>query len=118
MKSGWSQEIYEVVKKIPKGKVATYGQISKIINSQLSICKKGKSGITPRMVGMALHKNPGPKNIPCHRVVNRNGRLTPSFAFGGWREQKRRLVVEMVVFKDKIHVDLRKCLWSVKLEGR
>jgi len=49
------ERIYEEVKKIPKGEVATYGAIAK------------KAGTTPRVVGFALHKNPDPKNIPCHR---------------------------------------------------
>lgn len=88
-------EVFEVVKKIPKGKVMTYGQIAKIV------------GVDPRMVGWALHSNKF-SQVPCHRVVNKDGRLAPNFAFDGWREQKRRLLAERVNFIDEMHVDLKK----------
>lgn len=65
------QEVYRIIKRIPYGKVATYGQIAMLAgNSRMA-----------RQVGWALHKNPDPENIPCHRVVNRSGGLTPAFAF-------------------------------------
>lgn len=67
------KKIYEVVKRIPQGKVATYGQIAMAVgNPHLS-----------QIVGYALHVNPDPKNIKCYRVVNRFGKLADSFAFGG-----------------------------------
>ena len=67
------ERIYEQVKLIPKGKVATYGQIALLAgNPRWS-----------RVVGYALHANPDPDSIPCHRVVTKEGRLSPSFAFGG-----------------------------------
>ena len=78
------ERIYEEVKKIPKGEVATYGAIAK------------KAGTTPRVVGFALHKNPDPKNIPCHRVVFKDGSLSQSHAFEGINKQKQRLVDEGV----------------------
>ncbi|PIQ69813.1 cysteine methyltransferase [Candidatus Shapirobacteria bacterium CG11_big_fil_rev_8_21_14_0_20_40_12] len=78
------ERIYEEVKKIPKGEVATYGAIAK------------KAGTTPRVVGFALHKNPDPKNIPCHRVVFKDGSLSQSYAFEGINKQKQRLVDEGV----------------------
>lgn len=93
------QEVYKIVKKIPKGKVMTYGEIAKELV------------ITPRTVGWALHANKT-SEVPCHRVVDRNGRLAPNFAFGGAKEQKRRLVVEKVIFKDNTHVDLNKCMFN------
>ncbi len=68
-----SKRIYEAVKKIPKGKVATYGQVA-----QLAGDKK-----MARAVGNALHKNPDPDAIPCYRVVDAKGRLAGAFAFGG-----------------------------------
>ena len=65
--------IYEAVKKIPKGHVATYGQIAEMAgNPRMS-----------RAVGNALHKNPDPLHIPCFRVVNSKGELAGAFAFGG-----------------------------------
>jgi methylated-DNA-protein-cysteine methyltransferase-like protein len=78
--------IYDVVKQIPKGKVATYGQIAMLVgNDRLS-----------RVVGYALHVNPDPTNIPCHRVVNRFGGLSPAFAFGGVNMQAQLLEAEGV----------------------
>ena len=67
-----TKRIYEVVKQIPKGHVATYGQVAKMAgNKNLA-----------RVVGNALHKNPDPDHIPCFRVVNSKGRLATNFAFG------------------------------------
>ena len=68
-----TKRIYEAVKRIPKGHVATYGKIAEIAGD-------------PRMaraVGNALHKNPDPEHIPCFRVVNAKGELAGAFAFGG-----------------------------------
>ncbi len=76
------EKIYEEVKKIPRGKTATYGEIA------------GKVGTTPRVVGFALHKNPDPKNIPCHRVVFKDGSLSKGYAFGGIKEQRKKLESE------------------------
>lgn len=90
-------KIYEVVKTIPSGKVVTYGQIARKLDSD------------PRMVGWALHANKD-ETVPCHRVVNKEGRLAPTFAFAGWKEQRRRLLAEGVSFVDEMHVDLSKCL--------
>lgn len=73
--------IYEAVKQIPRGFVATYGQIAKMA---------GKKGMA-RAVGNALHKNPNPEEIPCYRVVNGKGELSGEFAFGGAGAQARRL---------------------------
>lgn len=92
--------IYQAVKTIPAGKVATYGQIAK------------KLGLDPRMVGWALHANSSAE-VPCHRVVNKDGRLAPNFAFDGWKEQRRRLIVEGVTFVDEMHVDLSKHLYAI-----
>lgn len=92
--------IYEVVKKIPEGKVMTYKQVSLLANVA-----------TPRVVGFALHVNKDPQNIPCHRVVFADGSLTPGYAFGGEGVQKEKLVDEGVIFTDKGKVDLNKSLW-------
>ncbi len=90
------EKVYKIVAKIPPGKVMTYGQVGKL------------AGTTGRVVGFALHVNPDEKNIPCHRVVDRNGRLAPHFAFGGSREQYLRLKSEGVEFVDSDHVKLKK----------
>ena len=103
------EQVYEIVRSIPVGKVATYGQIAQLVRARgLS---KGK--ITPRVVGFALHANRDSKT-PCHRVVNKDGRLAPNFAFDGPKEQKRRLVAEEVKFKDESHVDLNRYKWERK----
>lgn len=91
--------IYEVVKNIPVGKVLTYKQVSILANVA-----------TPRIVGFALHVNPDPENIPCHRVVFADGSLTSGFAFGGADEQKKRLTKEGVIFTPKEKVNLEACL--------
>lgn len=91
-------QVYDVVKRIPKGKVATYGQIAKILGTR-----------DARRVGQALHANPDGSKVPCHRVVNKDGKLAPSYAFGGQNEQKARLLAEGVEFVDGDHVNLTKC---------
>lgn len=92
--------IYQIVKKIPEGRVATYGQIAEIIGTK-----------DARKVGFALHANKD-LNTPCHRVVNKDGRLAPNFAFDGEKEQRRRLEVEGISFIDDNHVDLNVSLWQ------
>jgi methylated-DNA-protein-cysteine methyltransferase-like protein len=94
--------IYEVVKKIPKGKVATYGQVALYAgNPRWS-----------RVVGFALHSNPDPENIPCHRVVNRFGQVADAFVFGGGNKQRELLEKEEVEFLPNGRVDLEKHLWN------
>ena len=91
----FNHRVYELVKKVPKGKVTTYGLIAaKLGNPKWS-----------RQVGWALHANQS-ADVPCHRVVNREGRLAPNFAFDGAEEQKRRLEAEGVKFRDQQHIDL------------
>jgi len=93
------EKVYSVVKKIPKGKVATYGQIAKL------------SGIkSPRVVGNMLHKNTDPVNIPCHRVINTKGKLVTNYAFGGIKQQKRRLQEEGIHVMNNM-INLTKYLW-------
>jgi methylated-DNA-protein-cysteine methyltransferase-like protein len=96
-KSNFFEQVYEEVEKIPEGMVATYGQIAAKLGTR-----------DARRVGHALHANKDRK-CPCHRVVNKEGRLAPSYIFGGYQEQKNRLLVEGVKFLDDFHVDLEKC---------
>ncbi len=93
-------KVYEIVKRIPRGKVATYGQIAAITGSPRA----------SRAVGYALHFNPSPGMIPCHRVVNREGRPAPAFAFGGEQVQRRLLAEEGVEFDADGNVDLDRFL--------
>lgn len=82
------EEIYAVVGRIPKGKVTTYGNVARLVgNPRLS-----------RVVGYALHVNPDPERIPCHRVVNRFGEVSAAFAFGGGNRQRELLLKEGVEF--------------------
>lgn len=100
--TGFFADVYEVVKLIPRGKVATYGQIAKMIGRPRSA----------RIVGYALHANPEPGIIPCHRVVNRFGALSGAFAFGGAIEQARLLEDENVDVSADCFVDLNKYGWQ------
>lgn len=85
-----SKRIYEAVKKIPAGKVATYGQIAELAGDKKMA----------RAVGNALHKNPDPEHIPCFRVVNAKGKLSGAFAFGGKNVQADRLMADGVTVVD------------------
>ena len=96
-----SKRIYEAVKKIPHGCVATYGQIAEVAGDRKMA----------RAVGNALHKNPDPDNIPCFRVVNSKGELSGEFAFGGIGAQARLLEAEGVEVVDG-RVDLKKYQWK------
>lgn len=93
--------IYDVVKQIPKGKVATYGQVAALAGNRR----------WSRVVGYALHVNPDPKHIPCHRVVNRLGEVSKAFAFGGENRQISLLQAEGVELEEN-RVDLQKYQWN------
>ena len=81
-----TKRIYEAVKKIPRGKVATYGRVAELAgNPRMS-----------RAVGNALHKNPDPEHIPCYRVVNAKGELAEAFVFGGVNMQEKLLEADGV----------------------
>ena len=96
------EKIYEVVKRIPKGSVATYGQIAAMAgNVHWS-----------QVVGYALHVNPDPQNIPCYRVVNRFGQLSDAFAFGGQNRQAELLIADGIEVSEDGRVDLKKYLWQ------
>jgi len=94
-------DVYKIVKKIPPGKVTTYGEIARALGTR-----------DARKVGWAMHANRDP-GVPCHRVVDRTGRLAPNFAFDGAEEQRRRLAEEGVTFKkDEMHVNLNTHLFT------
>lgn len=92
-----SKRIYEAVKKIPSGRVATYAQVAEMAGDRKMA----------RAVGNALHRNPEPGTVPCFRVVNSKGQLSGEFAFGGLGAQARLLEAEGVEVVDG-RVDLRK----------
>ena len=98
------EKIYEQVRRIPRGKVATYGQIAMLAGNPR----------WARVVGYALHSNPNPNEIPCYRVVNRNGEVANSFAFGGGDVQRQLLQMEGIEFDENGRIDLKKYGWRVE----
>lgn len=90
-------EVLSVVEEIPPGKVASYGQIARLVGRERNA----------RLVGKILSRAEFFGNYPCHRVVNHAGRTAPN-----WREQRELLEKEGVVFKENGCVDMRKCLWE------
>lgn len=97
------ERIYQVVRQIPEGKVATYGQVAALAGNRK----------WSRVVGYALHVNPEPGVIPCHRVVNRLGEPSKAFAFGGINRQVELLHAEGVRFVDG-KVDLTRYQWELR----
>ena len=98
-----SKRIYEAVKRIPYGCVATYAQVADMAGNPKMA----------RAVGNALHKNPDPDNIPCYRVVNAKGELAGEFAFGGAFKQAELLMAEGVeVVNGRVDLDKYTCLWK------
>lgn len=97
------EHIYQSVKMIPRGKVATYGDIAWLSgNAKMA-----------RVVGNALHRNPYPGVVPCHRVVNSQGRLAEAFVFGGINRQREMLEAEGVSFVGE-RVDMQQSHWKIK----
>ena len=96
-----TRRIYEAVKRIPYGRVATYSQVAELAGDRKMA----------RAVGNALHKNPDPDGIPCFRVVNAKGELAGEFAFGGVGEQAKLLAAEGVEVTNGV-VDLSKYQWD------
>ena len=92
------EKIYEVVKTIPGGRVATYGQVALLAGNPR----------WARVVGYALHNNPSPDTIPCHRVVNREGKVAEAFVFGGGEAQRSLLEKEGIKFEADGRIDLKK----------
>ena len=92
-------QIWALVRQIPPGRVATYGQLARWAgNPRLA-----------RAAGYAMHA--APADVPCHRVVNREGRMAPAFAFGGPEIQRGLLEEEGVPFLPDGRADLARALW-------
>lgn len=104
---GLFAKVFNIVKDIPKGKVATYGQLAKMVGA-------------PKMaqfIGYALHSKRRPEDVPCHRVVNRLGDLSCGEAFGGWEAHYKLLKSEGVLFLPDGKVDMKKCQWEPGLDS-
>ena len=102
MKSaGFTERVYEIVASIPKGRVATYGQVARLAGNAKAA----------RAVGMAMRTNTDTKRVPCHRVVGATGALT-GYAYGnGIRTKKKLLEKEGVIFAEQ-KVSLKESLWK------
>jgi O-6-methylguanine DNA methyltransferase len=99
VENGVFEKIRRIVKKIPHGQVATYGQVAML------------AGIRDaRQVGWAMWGNQDP-TIPCHRVIKKDGSVAKDYSLGGWKEQKYRLELEGVEFINEMQVNLKKHLW-------
>lgn len=95
--------IYDVVRMIPEGRVASYGQVALLAGNPR----------WARVVGYALHVNPDPSSIPCHRVVMKDGSVSPGFAFGGPDVQRQLLENEGVGFLPDGRVDMQNYRWKL-----
>ncbi|MGN0055653.1 MAG: MGMT family protein [Atopobiaceae bacterium] len=97
------QRAYDIVRQIPRGRVATYGQVARMMGEPRKA----------RFVGFAMHSSPGMAGgVPCHRVVFADGSLAPGFAFGGPGQQRRMLQEEGVGFLPSGKVDMRRFQWE------
>lgn len=95
----FTRRIYEVVRAIPSGRVMSYGHVAALAGNP-----RGARG-----VGFALHRNPEPGVIPCHRVVFGDGSICSGYAFGGPEVQRRLLEAEGVTFLPDGRVDMQMC---------
>ena len=93
-------DVLNIVSQIPRGKVTTYGHIAALAGWPSH----------SRMVGRTLRYSPGAEELPCHRVVNKEGRTAP-----GWSRQRILLEEEGVSFKANGHVDMERHLWIPEL---
>lgn len=98
----FKEQVYELTRTIPKGKVVTYGQLAMMV----------KSPKAARAIGMCMRTNPFAPIVPCHRVVASDGKLTGYSAGEGVKTKKEMLLTEGVFFiGDK--VDLKKSQWQL-----
>ena len=103
MQDGFFEQVYDLTRQIPAGRVATYGKLAAMLGRPRSA----------RYVGFAMRKSPGmARGVPCHRVVFADGSLAPEFAFGGAGTQRRMLEDEGVGFLENGRVDLTHYLWE------
>ena len=99
--NSFRKKVYHTVSLLPRGRVATYGQIASLCGNPLAA----------RAVGWAMRNAPAFLDLPCHRVVNKNGSLAPAYAFGGEHIQRGMLIDEGILFKDNGRIDMKSCLW-------
>lgn len=95
------QRVYQIVARIPEGKVATYGQIAAMLGNPRGA----------RTVGWAMQAAPAHLKLPCHRVVNKSGIPAPVYAFGGSENQRAWLEAEGITFGADGRIEMKKHLW-------
>lgn len=100
--SGFFNAVYKLVALIPPGKVMTYGQIARVLDSPYSA----------KVVGYAMSSAPAALHLPCHRVVNRLGEMAPGFIFGGRQSQRELLQAEGAPFLPNGRIDLALALFN------
>lgn len=100
--SGFFERVYEVCRKIPEGRVTSYGAIAKYLGAARSA----------RMVGWAMNSSHNLEDVPAHRVVNRNGMLTGKHHFGGSNAMQQLLEAEGVKVKELKIIDFQKYFWD------
>lgn len=100
------ESVYEIVGKIPEGKVTTYGLIALMLGQP-------RNG---RVVGWAMRQAPREMNLPCHRVIHKTGKLAAGCIFGGEEVHRALLEREGVLFNKDGEVDLKKCLWDGRMD--
>lgn len=105
MEDTFPKHVYELVRCIPEGRVATYGQLALLAGSPRAA----------RIVGAVMAR--APAGLPCHRVLYRDGSLCCERAFGGKAVQRQLLEREGVPFLPDGRVDLRLCLWQPAAPG-
>jgi methylated-DNA-protein-cysteine methyltransferase-like protein len=106
--AGFFAEVYRLVALIPRGRVATYGQIAAYLGSPRAA----------RTVGWAMRQAPEQLRLPCHRVVSATGQLAPDHAFGGAQVQRAMLESEGVAFGPEGCVDVDAHLWRIADDPR
>lgn len=99
---GYFEQVYEIVAKIPEGKVTTYGQIALLLGNPKA----------SRAVGWAMKAAPEELRLPCHRVVNRLGKLAPTHVFGCGEIQREILISEGITFNKDGCINMKKHFWA------
>lgn len=98
---GFFERVYDIVADIPEGQVATYGLIALMAGNPYA----------SRIVGYAMSKAPSYRNLPCHRVVNKEGGMAPGNVFGGQEVQRSRLEKEGITFRENGCINMERHLW-------
>ena len=102
LEKGFFKRVYEIVSRIPEGKVATYGGIGKMLGYPRGA----------KVVGWAMKSAPEGLNLPCHRVVKSTGELAPGYVFGDAEIQRAMLASEGITFREDGTIDMNKHIWQ------